>query len=65
MKNAGKLTTILIAMLPGRYGVMRIAQWSASVASCKAARCHPQVSARAVSPRQPPWSMILNETQKH
>jgi hypothetical protein len=28
-KNAGKATTILMAMPSGRYGAMRIAQWSA------------------------------------
>ncbi len=34
-KNAGKLMTILIAMLPGRFSAMRIAQWSTSVADSK------------------------------
>ncbi len=60
-----KLTTIWIAMLPGRYSMMCIAQWSASVASCKATRCCHRVSARAVLPRQLPWWTILNETQTH
>jgi hypothetical protein len=58
-KNAGKLMTILIPMLPGWYGVMHIAQWSASVASSKA-----REGARTLLPRRPPWSTILNETQK-
>jgi hypothetical protein len=65
MKNEGKLTMISIAMPPGQYGAMHIAQWSASVASCQVTQCHHWASARAVSPRRPPWSMILNETQKH
>jgi hypothetical protein len=34
-KNAGKSTTILIPMPPGQYGVMCIARWGASMASCK------------------------------
>jgi hypothetical protein len=63
-KNAGKMTTILIAMPPGQYGAMRIAQWSASVASCEATRCRHLASARAVLPRWPPWLMISNE-KKH
>ncbi len=50
MKNAGKLTTISIPMPPGQYDAIRIARWSASMASCKATRyCH-QVSARPVPP---------------
>ncbi len=36
-----------------------IARWSTSVASCKATRCCHWASARAVSPRRPPWSPIL------
>jgi hypothetical protein len=64
-KNAGKLTTILIAMPLEQYGAMHIARWSASVASCKATICHHRMSARAVLPRQPPWLTISNETQKH
>jgi hypothetical protein len=60
-KNAGKLTTILIAMPPGRYGAMHITRWSTSVASCKATRsCH-WASARAVLPRQLLWLTISNE----
>ncbi len=42
----------------------RIAQWSASVASCGATRCRHWASARAVLPRQPPWLTISNETKK-
>jgi hypothetical protein len=53
------------AMLPRQYGVMRIAQSSASVASCKATRCRHRASAHAVLPWRPPWLTILNETQKH
>jgi hypothetical protein len=64
-KNAGKLMTILIPMPLGQYGAMCIAQWSASVASYKANRCHHQASTSAVSPRRPPWWTISNETQKH
>jgi hypothetical protein len=64
-KNAGKSTTILIAMLLGQYNTMCIAQWSASVASCEATRCRHQASARAVLPQQPPWSTILKRTKKH
>jgi hypothetical protein len=41
-----------------------IAQWSASVASCKTTRCCHQVSARAVLPHWPPWPTSLNETKK-
>ncbi len=37
--------TISIAMPPGQYGAMRITQWSASKASCKATRCRQRVSA--------------------
>ncbi len=55
---------ILMTMPPGGYGAMRIAWWSASLASCKATRCRHWVSAHAVPPRRPPWSLILNETKK-
>jgi hypothetical protein len=64
-KNADKLTTILIPMLLGQYGAMCIAQWSTSVASCKVTRSRHQAKAHAVFPWRPPWSMILNEPQKH
>jgi hypothetical protein len=52
------------AMRIRRCNVGRIAQWSASMASCKATRCRHQVSAHAVLPRQPPWLTISNETKK-
>jgi hypothetical protein len=42
----------------------RIAQWSASVASCKATRCRHRASAHAALPQRLPWSTILNETIK-
>jgi hypothetical protein len=64
-KNAGKFMMISIPMPPGGYGTMHIAQWSASVALCKATRCHHQESAHTISPRRPPWSTISNETKKH
>ncbi len=41
-KNAGKSITIMIPMPPGRYGIVCIAQWSASVASFEATRCRHQ-----------------------
>ncbi len=58
-KKAGKSTMMLIAVLPGQYGVMLIAQWSASVASYKATRCCHWARARAVLPWRLPWSRIL------
>jgi hypothetical protein len=64
-KKSGKLMTILIAMPPGQYGAMRIARWSASMASYKVTKCRHCASAHAVLPCRPPWLMILNETQKH
>jgi hypothetical protein len=64
-KKSGKLTTILIAMPPGKYGAMHIAQWSTSVASWEATSCCHWANAQVVLPWQPPWSTILNETQKH
>jgi hypothetical protein len=64
-KNAGKSTTILIPMPLGQYGTMQIDHWSTSMASCEATKCRHWVSARAVFPRQQPWSTISNETQKH
>jgi hypothetical protein len=64
MKNVAKSMTILMTMPPGGYGAMRIAQWSASLASSKATRCYNWVSAHAVLPRRPPWSTISNKTKK-
>jgi predicted CxxxxCH...CXXCH cytochrome family protein len=60
-KNARQTLVILMAMRIQRCDVGCIAQWSASMASCKATRCHYQASAHAVLPRRPPWSTILNE----
>jgi hypothetical protein len=53
-----QIATILIAMPPGQYGAMRMAQWSASMASCKATKCRHQTSAHAILSRRPPWSTI-------
>jgi hypothetical protein len=55
--------TILIAMLPGGYGEMPIAQWNASVASCKATRCCHQASACTVSPWTSKRKKNTNKTQ--
>jgi len=63
-KNAGKSTTILMAMAMQRYDVGRIAQWITSRASLEATGCHHRVSACAVLPRQPPWSTNSNKTHK-
>jgi hypothetical protein len=63
-KNAGKSTTISMAVAMQRYDVGRIARWSTSRASFEATGCRHQVSACAVSPRRPPWSMNLNKTHK-
>jgi len=52
-KNAGKLTTILMAMVVQRYDAGRITQWSTSRASLKATECHHWASACAVSPQRP------------
>jgi hypothetical protein len=58
------MLAILMAMRIRRCNAGHIAQWSASVASCEATRCHHRASAHAVSPWWPPWSTILNETKK-
>jgi hypothetical protein len=63
-KNTRQKLAILMAMWIRRWDVGCIAQWIASLASCKAT-CRHWASARAVLPRQLPWSTILNETQKH
>jgi hypothetical protein len=60
-KNTHQMLAISMAMQIRRCNAGRITQWSASVASCKATRCHHQVSACAVLPWQPPWLAILNE----
>jgi hypothetical protein len=57
-KNTRQMLAILKAMHIRWCNAGRIARWSASVASCKATRCRHRVSAHAVSPRRPPWSMI-------
>jgi hypothetical protein len=64
-KYTRQALAILMAMRIRRCDAGRIAQWSASVASCKATRCRHWAIARAVLPRRPPWSMILNKTKKH
>jgi hypothetical protein len=58
-KNTCQTLVILMAMQIRWCNVGHIAQLSASVASCKATRCRHQASAHAVSPRRPPWWMIL------
>jgi len=49
-KNAGKLTTISMAMAMQLYDVRRIARWSTSRASLEANGCRHRASACAVSP---------------
>jgi len=49
-KNAGKSTTISMAMVMQRYDARRIAQWSTSRASLEANGCRHRASACAVSP---------------
>jgi len=63
-KNAGKLTTISVAMAMQRYDAGHIAQWSTSRASLEATGCHHLASACAVLPRRPRWSTNLNKTHK-
>ena len=63
-KNAGKSTTISMAMAMQRYDAGRIAQWSTSRASLEATGCRHRASACAVSPRRPPWSTNSNKTHK-
>ena len=63
-KNAGKSMAILIAMAMQRYDAGHIARWSTSRASLEATGCHHRASACTVSPRRPPWSKNLNQTQK-
>jgi hypothetical protein len=64
-KNTCQKLAISMAMQIRRCNSECIAQWSASMASCKATRCCHRESAHAVLPWQPPWLTILNETQKH
>jgi len=63
-KNAGKSTTILVAMAMQRYDAGRIARWSTSRASLEATGCRQLASACAVLPRRPPWLMNSNKTYK-
>ncbi len=60
-KNTHETGAISIAMWMQRCNVGRIAQWSASVASCEATRCRHRASAHAVSPRRPPWLTMLKK----
>jgi hypothetical protein len=48
-KNAGKLTTISMAMAMQQYDAGRIARWSTSRASLEATGCRHRASACAVS----------------
>jgi len=63
-QNAGKSTTISVAMAMQRYDVGRISRWSTSRASLEATGCRHRVSACAVLPRRPPWSTNSNKTNK-
>jgi hypothetical protein len=63
-KNTRQMLAILMAMQIGLCNVGRIAQWSASVASCKATRCRHWESAFTVLPRRPPWLTIYKQTKK-
>jgi hypothetical protein len=63
-KNVAKSTMISMTMLPGEYGVMRIARLSASLASCKSTRCRHWATAQAKLPQRPQWLTILNEKNK-
>ena len=63
-KNAGKSTTISVAMAMQRYDAGHIARWSTSRASLKATGCCHWASAYAKLPRWPPWSTNSNKTHK-
>ncbi len=62
-KNTRQTLAISMAMRIRRFDAGCIAQWSTSVASCKATRCRHWASAHTVSSRQLPWLTILNETK--
>jgi hypothetical protein len=64
-KNTLQTLAILMAMWMWQCDAGHIAQWSASMASCKATKCRHWANAPAVSPRRLPWSTISNETKKH
>jgi len=63
-KNAGKLTTISMAMAMQQYDAGCITRWSTSRASLEATGCCHRASACAVSPRWPSWSTNSNKTHK-
>jgi len=63
-KNAGKSTTISMAMAMQRYDAGRISRWSTSRASLEANGCCHRVSACIALLLWPPWSMISNKTHK-
>ncbi len=48
---------------PGRYDASHISWWSILVASSKAPKRRHRTSARAVSPRRPPWSSMAATQQ--
>jgi hypothetical protein len=54
---------IATTMPPGGYDASHITQWSILVASSKAPKCCHQASARAISPRRPPWSLMVATQQ--
>ncbi len=62
-KNTRQMLGILFVMQIQWCNAGRIAQWSASVTSCKATRCHKWASTCAILPRQLPWRTILNKTK--
>jgi hypothetical protein len=63
-KNAGKSTTISMAMGMQRYEAGRIARWITLRASLEATECRHRASACTVSPRRPPWLTNSNKTHK-
>jgi hypothetical protein len=63
-KNAGKSTTISMAMAMQWYDAGHIARYGTSRASLEATGCRYWASACAVLPRQRPWSTNSNNTHK-
>ncbi len=63
-KSAGKSLAISIAMQMQQYDAGHITQWSTFKASLEATGCCHRLSACAVLPWRPPWSLILNEIHK-
>ncbi len=49
-KNAGKLTTVSVAMAMQQYDAGHITRWSTSRASLEATECRHQASAWAIAP---------------